>query len=1316
MGPDSPGRRWRGHVATSGALLVLLLGTWALRGWDVSRLAGSADIEAERRTERVAFDIQQALSDTFLAMEQDARAWARSPALISALRAHRAGDPRDPEGIVRFVSDIETDGLSGMEVYDPVPRLQAWAGPLIPLDDGPEDRRFLEKTIFRVSMDSDRRTALVVWHPVLDGNEIVGAVRVLRLVENRVPLRNEYLRDFTWSEEWSRETGMRVVFRFGTTAGPGARSLVAPDGTPVGSVRIWPPDQADILSARTALYTDIMVLWTVLGLLYGMVLWVRYVVGESRKRPMPGPALRLVLGSAVLMAGVRWAFLAMRVPARWQTGKTPLAPLFDPQHLATTFGFGAFRTTGDLVLTVFSVVFVAWMLLLVSRRVSAKPTTAASLSVLDHAILLLSHLFVAGGLGWLMLTVVQRIILDSTLDYTQRSGLVPETLVIVVLAALLVMLLSFAVVAARALRLTVAILGVPHLLEQHPGRVVILGSVAGLVGGGILGWLLQVDGVLVFVFVMVAMAWAIIQPLKPSSESTPVALRIVLPALLLGALLLYPMIDAGMSTRRVLRMDDASQAFMEERDARVLFAMEQVLDRATVPGIIPAGDDLRLDSTSTRIVEGSLARSLGSHDIAVTILTTDGVVRGRYTDLDRQWPTGKGEEEDFPLLRAMYQDAGRPPMMIEKVTDPRNQYRFSYVGLAPVESGGFVVVRAVPRPWASGGVIPFPRVLVPAGYYGTQYADLSIAEFRDGVLVRAQGDAFGRTFLDPAVREALRQSTTVMLQEQIRDRTYTSFYNESESGTVIGVREPALNLFDHLYFLLRVIVSGLFVAIPAYVVVVIVRFKSRHQRVQRRFRDKVLNAFFGVGIVTVAAMGFVGLRVVTGENERAIESWLRQHLDRVEDALLLEARPGELPFQVLERMDVDSLAARVGLDVNVYHNTTLEKASRPELVRDRLIEERLPVRAYEALYFDGFRFVTDDQRLGSFRYTAGFRSLPDEQGNPHYVVGIPTLPEQERIEEERARTLAYLFGALLLLVLVVMFTASILANALTRPIAQLQHGLRAVAAGHFQRIGPLGSRDEISELVDSFNTMQDQLEESRTLLSQQERQLAWREMARQVAHEIKNPLTPMKLSIQHLQRAFLGKRGADDGFPDRFQRTTDTLIEQIGTLARIADEFSSFGRMPTHVRESIDLNAVIREAVDLMQAEERVDIGLSLTDGPLHVSGDHDAVRRMYINFIKNAIQAVPDGRTARIRISTAVDTESTERPVISRIADNGVGIPDELRDRIFVPSFSTKTSGTGLGLAIAKRTIEAMDGDIGFDSTPGQGTTFWIRLPAEGH
>ncbi len=460
--------------------------------------------------------------------------------------------------------------------------------------------------------------------------------------------------------------------------------------------------------------------------------------------------------------------------------------------------------------------------------------------------------------------------------------------------------------------------------------------------------------------------------------------------------------------------------------------------------------------------------------------------------------------------------------------------------------------------------------------------------------------------LDADVIEVLKQRAELWRSERIRDRSYLTFYRVQENVAldaeqqVTAVRRSISNVFDQLYHLLRIIVGGLLLCLPIYLAGVLLRFwRYVPERGERHFRDRVLNAFFTVGAVTVVAMGVVGLRVVTGENERAIESWLRQHLDRVEETLELEVRGEELPYRVLDRVSVDSLAARVGVDLVVYNNLEVEQASRPELIRDRLIERRLPVEAYEALYFDGFRFVAVDEQLGEFAYTAGYRALTDEQGVPRYVVAIPTLPEQERIEEERARTVAYLFGALLLLVLVVMVTASLLANTLTRPIARLRTGLQSVAAGHFERISPIDSGDEIADLVDSFNTMQDQLEDSRSLLAQQERQLAWREMARQVAHEIKNPLTPMKLSIQHLRSAF--SRRATDGsdeerFAEKFKQTTTTLIEQIDTLARIANEFSSFERMPTHIKEDIDLNQVIDEAVGLMRSEENVAITTKYAD------------------------------------------------------------------------------------------------------------------------
>ena len=574
------------------------------------------------------------------------------------------------------------------------------------------------------------------------------------------------------------------------------------------------------------------------------------------------------------------------------------------------------------------------------------------------------------------------------------------------------------------------------------------------------------------------------------------------------------------------------------------------------------------------------------------------------------------------------------------------------------------MARAEPRPLLGDGGAAFPRVLLPSGTYSDLYADLSMAEFRDGVLVRSLGRDFGRYRLGADVRQALRLEAERWGRETIEGQRYLTYYRRPVAGPLDGpfaprlapgqaplvaVRVPALTAFDHLFYLLRLLVAGLFAALPLYAAGLYGRRRAGLLPPARtRFRDRVLNAFLVVGLVVVVAVGAVGLRVVTGEDERDVRSGLRQHLDRVEEALARSAR-GEMPYRVLARVDVDSLAAQVGLDLNVYRREELWLTSRPDLVRERLVDRRMPVEAYQALYLDGYRFTTTEERAGALAYTVGFKALPDERGRPRYVVSLPTLPEQERIEEERARTVAYLFGALLLLLLVVMGTAALLARALARPIGRLREGLEAAARGRYQGVDPVGARDEVGELVHAFNKMQEQLAESRRKLAQQERQLAWREMARQVAHEIKNPLTPMKLSVQHLRRAYEEEQRATSGdgagtdvgadrakarrFAGMFDRVTATLLEQIDALKRIADEFHSFARLPTRVLEPLDLNTVIREAAALMQEEETAEIALHLHPSPLVLEADREELRRIYINLIKNAIQAVPEGRPGRIEV-----------------------------------------------------------------------------------
>ncbi len=1377
----------RGMVIVLTVLAVLAAATWGIGTWNRLRLSDELS-NAQLASAQEALDLIEAeFREIQNSMVREARNLASDARVIRALRNLRTGSGDGEEEIIRMLAGYTLVENGAIEIYDQQPRLIGWAGSSIPIDPAPSEVNFLESYQSSLAFDGDRYSALVVWWPIRDGVESVGAVRIIRMIVRHVPVRNEYLRDYTLDEEWSRLTTLSVRVTldpkgpFDPSESRFARTLRGADGRTLARAHVTPPSERRLLRDARNRYLDLLFLWFAIAL--GVILFAigRWTV---HLRVEPESPLRGVVRFSVFLAAVaavRYGLLAMNIPGRWQQGKAPLSPLFDPQHLASGIGGGFMQTSGDLLVSALFAVLIAavfvratesvrrFVLLGWSKQDASTPDNLTAdvtghVSRNDHIRLFTAmalHVAIVLSLLMSFALVSQHAVLDSTLDFFERSGLLPDRLVLVVFASLLLITFSVAFLCARSLWVSLAVFRPSSWISISRQRMVFIPIIAAATVLAVayqftgIGESLRLDVVIVFLTAVYAVAY--FSPMRTGRGADSLHLRSVVPSVVLVSLLLYPVLERGFEMDRRSRMQQATGSFEDEMDSRVLFAIGQILDRSNEitfdveaqhefsnEEIETTGRSIaRYDSIARYLTHGELISSLGTHDISVTLFSLNGLPRGRYQESRRRGSRSVIDEADrteFDLIRSMYVAQGDKETLIEKMTGDRERERFVYVGFAPILSNedrvGWLLVRAAPNVIAREGAQAFPRVLIPSGYYGEHYANMSLAEFQDGVMVRNYGRSFGRYTLDAEIDERLRIEPVIWSTERIREREYMTLYRRLEESSTsnpamagrtrtIAVRLPEISFFDHLYYLLRVTIAGLFLGIPVYLIGIVWRFSTGLLPAKRvRFQDKVLNAFFAVGLVTVAVTGWVGLEVVTGENERAIESWLRQHLLRVEDTLAEDARSEELPYRVLERTDLDSLSNRVGLDLNIYRAADLERSSRPQLVRDRLIDTRLPIQAYEALYYDGFRFISVDESLGSFYYTAGYRALTDERGDPKYVISLPTLPEQERIEEERARTVAYLFGALLLLVLAVMVTAALLANALARPIARLREGLEAVSEGRFESIGPIASRDEISDLVDSFNTMQEQLSDSRELLAKQERQLAWREMARQVAHEIKNPLTPMKLSIQHLRTAFSRMKPTSSGvkevdqaaFETKFTRTTTTLIDQINALARIADGFSSFGRMPQHIREPLDLNVEVEAAAGLMRNETDMEIETELAPGALSMEGDKEALRRLFINLIKNAIQAIPDDRQGIIRLSTSkFEDENGRFWSETSVSDNGTGIAEELWEKIFVPSFSTKTSGTGLGLAIAQKTIEDLEGEIGFTTTHGVGTTFRVRLPLTG-
>ena len=283
--------------------------------------------------------------------------------------------------------------------------------------------------------------------------------------------------------------------------------------------------------------------------------------------------------------------------------------------------------------------------------------------------------------------------------------------------------------------------------------------------------------------------------------------------------------------------------------------------------------------------------------------------------------------------------------------------------------------------------------------------------------------------------------------------------------------------------------------------------------------------------------------------------------------------------------------------------------------------------------------------------------------------------------------------------------AFFLSNYITKSLERIGTRMKNIKIGSKNDLIEWDSNDEIGALVGEYNRMLKEVEVSAQALARSERESAWREMAKQVAHEIKNPLTPMKLRIQHLERAWNDKA---PNFDQKLKETARTLVEQIDTLTNIADEFSNFAKMPRAKNEPIDLVVVLKGCIDLFKASQNVKIKFNDPEEELLVNADKDQFIRVFNNLITNGIQSIPEERQGLLLI----EISGTRKVVSVTIKDNGSGISQEVVAHLFTPNFTTKTHGAGLGLAMVKNIVENAGGEVSFETKIDEGTTFFLSLP----
>ncbi len=390
-------------------------------------------------------------------------------------------------------------------------------------------------------------------------------------------------------------------------------------------------------------------------------------------------------------------------------------------------------------------------------------------------------------------------------------------------------------------------------------------------------------------------------------------------------------------------------------------------------------------------------------------------------------------------------------------------------------------------------------------------------------------------------------------------------------------------------------------------------------------------------------------------------------------------------------------------DVNIFDGAELIATSKRDLFASGLLAKRTPDAVYRAIALQRLPSFVGEDLIGTVPYTIA--AAPVHAGGKKVILTVPLATRQRDIDREIDDLDRGVHLAALLFILLGAAIGLSMAERIADPIRRLTRATRRIARGDFDAQIAVRSSDELSRLVDAFNSMAAELKAQRTQLERTHRLEAWAEMARQVAHEIKNPLTPIQLSAEHLRRVH-----ADRGEPlgDVLEGCVNAILGQVKLLRQISAEFSSFASSPTARPAPVDVPELVSDVIDPYRTglAGRIDVVNRVT-GPLpRVFVDRTLVARSLANIVENALHAMPgQGRLT-------IDAFADHRFVTLRIDDNGVGIDEESLARIFEPYFSTKTTGTGLGLPIARRNIELNGGAIEIESGKGRGTAVIVRLP----
>jgi two-component system, NtrC family, nitrogen regulation sensor histidine kinase NtrY len=546
------------------------------------------------------------------------------------------------------------------------------------------------------------------------------------------------------------------------------------------------------------------------------------------------------------------------------------------------------------------------------------------------------------------------------------------------------------------------------------------------------------------------------------------------------------------------------------------------------------------------------------------------------------------------------------------------------------------------------------------------------------------------------------------------------WYRPSINKVVVITRKrnsfiEAITLFAYLFSTFLFLVA--FYRFAAFLVRSRLRRTALRQYWQLSIRSQIHST-----IILVSLLSFIVIGVAT--ILFFINRYQRNNQDRLTRAIQIMAHQVQLNIEKKDTTNgmvyypplftdktekiIREMSSVHGMDVNLYDTTgNLQITSNEDMdiYSTGVVSTQMnPLAWFRLAKLRQVQTVTEE-KVGKVDYLSIYSPIRNEDGMAVAFLNIPSYSSQVELKQEISNFLVTVINLNAFIFLIAGAIALFITNRITSSFTIISEKMRDFNLRKTNEVIEWKRDDEIGVLVKEYNKMVQKLDNSAEVLAKSEREGAWRQMARQVAHEIKNPLTPMKLSIQYLQKAI------DNNSPDVKVMTTNvakTLIEQIDHLSKIASDFSQFANIGNPRNEVFDLHEMLHSLSSLYDASGNLDFKWEPVEQRVLLFADRTQLNRLFTNLLQNAIEALTNRTQRIIRMNEELNGEF----ITISVTDNGEGISEQTQSRIFTPNFTTKSSGTGLGLAMSKGIVEQAKGEIWFDTKEGEGTTFYVKLP----